>query len=49
MLVEFQAKMMIALIESCVERKKLARKGIPALDDVDGMTGENGKILFICY
>ncbi|XP_045176193.2 putative FERM domain-containing protein FRMD8P1 isoform X3 [Mercenaria mercenaria] len=36
-----QAKMMIALIESCVERKKLLRRGIPAIDDVDGMTGQN--------
>ncbi|KAL4238362.1 FERM domain-containing protein 8 [Mactra antiquata] len=36
-----QAKMMVALIESCVQRKKLKRQGIPAIDDVDGMTGEN--------
>lgn len=40
-----QAKMMIALIESCVERKKLKRKGIPAIDDVDGMTGETGRMI----
>jgi len=39
-----QAKMMTALIESCVERKKMKRQGLPALDDVDGMTGENGKL-----
>lgn len=34
-----QAKMMQALIESCVQRKKLRRQGIPALDEADGMIG----------
>ena len=30
--------MMNALIGSCVERKKQSRQGLPALDDVDGVS-----------